>query len=60
MNKHIIELIDEKQLPYRPIYTFNPVELETLKAYIKTNLKSRFIKPFKSYAIAPNLFDKKL
>ncbi len=59
MNKHAIELIEEKQPPYGPIYAFSPVELETLKAYIETHLKTGFIRPFKSPAGAPILFDKK-
>ncbi len=60
MNEYAIELIEEKQLAYRPIYTLRPVELETLKAYIKTHLKTGFIRPSKSPAGAPILFDKKL
>lgn len=43
MNKYIIELINKKQLPYRPIYTLSLVELETLKVYIETHLKTGFI-----------------
>ncbi len=35
------------------------MELETLKAYIKNNLASKFIRLFKSSAGAPILFDKK-
>ncbi len=35
------------------------MELEILKAYIKNNLASGFIKPSKSPAGAPILFDKK-
>lgn len=35
INEYAIELIDEKQLLYGPIYTHHPVELETLKIYIK-------------------------
>ena len=35
------------------------MELEILKTYIKTPLKTRFIGPFKSFADAPILFDKK-
>ncbi len=35
------------------------MELETLKPYIKNNLASSFIWPFKSPAGAPILFDKK-
>ncbi len=59
MNEHAIELIDGKQPPYGPIYALSPVELETLKAYIKTYLKTGFIRPSKSPADAPILFDKK-
>ena len=44
INEHAIELLDSKQPPYYGlIYAINPVELETLKAYIKTYLKTRFI-----------------
>ena len=43
INKHAIELQDGKQPFYRPIYSLGPVELETLKTYIKTYLKSGFI-----------------
>lgn len=39
INKHAIKLVDDKQLLYRLIYILNPVELETLKIYIKTHLK---------------------
>ncbi len=60
MNKHIIELIEGKQPPYGPIYALNPIELETLKTYIKTHLKTRFIWPSKSLARALIFFDKKL
>ncbi len=59
MNEHAIELIDGKQPLYGPIYALSPVELETLKAYIETHLKTGFIQPSKSLAGAPILFDKK-
>ncbi len=59
INKHAIELIEEKQPPYGLIYALSPVELETLKAYIETHLKTRFIWPSKSPIDAPILFDKK-
>ncbi len=59
INKYAIELIEGKQPPYGPIYALSPVELETLKAYIKTHLKTGFIRPFKSPADAPILFDEK-
>ncbi len=59
MNEHAIELIDGKHPPYGSIYALSPVELETLKAYIKTHLKTGFIRPSKSPAGAPILFNKK-
>lgn len=43
MNKYVIEFKDEKQPPYRPIYTLSSVKLKTLKTYIKTHLKPWFI-----------------
>ena len=59
INDHVIELVDGQQPPYGPIYSLGPVELETLKAYIETNLANGFIKPSKSPAGAPILFDRK-
>ncbi len=59
INDHAIELVDDWQPPYGPTYSLGPVELETLKAYIKNNLASGFIRPSKSFAGAPILFDKK-
>ena len=59
MNEHAIELEEGKQPPFGPIYSRGPVELETLKTYIKTNLANSFIRPSKSPAEAPILFDKK-
>ena len=59
INDHAIELVDDWQLLYGPIYSLRPVELETWKAYIKNNLASNFIRPSKSPAGAPILFDKK-
>ena len=59
INKHGIKLKDDKQLPYGPIYSLERVELETLKTYIKTHLKTGFIWPSKSLAGALILFDKK-
>ena len=57
INNHAIELVDGQQPPYGPIYSLAPVELETLKAYIETNLANGFIKPSKSPASTPILFD---
>ena len=58
LNDHAINLEDGKQPPYGPIYSLGPIELETLKTYIETHLKTGFIQPFKSPAGAPILFDK--
>ena len=59
INDHAIELVDGQQPPYKPIYSLGPVELETLKAYIETNLANGFIRPSKCLAGAPILFDRK-
>ena len=58
-NDYAIELINDWQLTYAPIYSLRPVELETLKVYIKNNLANHFIKPVKFSVGAPILFDKK-
>ena len=58
-NKHAIELKKGNQPPYGPIYSLGPVELETLKIYIETNLANGFIRASKSPAGAPILFVRK-
>ena len=60
INKHAIELKEGKQPLFWPIYSLGPVELEILKTYIKTNLANGFIRPSKSPAWVPILFDRKL
>ena len=60
INDHAMKLVDGQQPPYGPIYSLELVELETLKAYIETNLANRFIRPLKSPTDAPILFDRKL
>ena len=60
INDYAIELVDGQQPPYGPIYSLGPMELETLKTYIETNLANGFIRPSKSLAGAPILFDRKL
>ena len=60
MNEYTIKLEEGKQLLFGLIYSLGPVELETLKTYIKTNLVNGFIYPSKSPAGATILFDKKL
>ena len=59
INKHAIKLVDGQQPIYKLIYSLRPVELETLKAYIKTHLANNFIRPSKSPSGAPILFDQK-
>ena len=60
INDYAIKLVDGcQQSPYGPIYILGPVELKTLKAYIETNLANGFIRPSKSPAGAPILFDRK-
>ena len=59
INNHTIELVHGQQSSYRPIYSLGPVKLETLKAYIETNLANKFIRPSKSSADTPILFDQK-
>lgn len=56
---HAIDLLDGKQPSYGPIYSLGPVELETLKTYIETNLADGFIRPSMSPAGAPILLVKK-
>ena len=57
INNHAIKLVDGQQPLYKPIYNLKPVELETLKAYIETNLANKFIRLFKSPANTPILFN---
>ena len=59
MNEHTIELEEGKQPSFGPIYSLGPVELKTLKTYIKTNLANGFIKPSMSPTGALILFDQK-
>lgn len=59
INNHPIKLIYGQQPAYEPIYNIRPVELETLKTYIKTNLAIGVIRPFKSPTRAFILFIQK-
>ena len=43
INKYAIKLKEDKQLPFKLIYTLRPIELEILKTYIKINLANSFI-----------------
>ena len=59
INNYAIELVKDQQPFYKPIYSLEPVELETLKAYIETNLANGFIRLSKSPPAAPILFKQK-
>lgn len=59
INKYVIELMKSKQSPYCFIYAFILIKLETLEAYIKTDLRIEFIRLFKSLTKAPIIFDEK-
>ena len=60
INNYAIKLVNSQPPPYGPIYSLKPVELETLKAYIETNLANGFIKLSKSPIKISILFDRKL
>ena len=59
INEHAIELEEGKHSPFGSIYSLGPVELETLKTYIKINLANSFIRPSKFLTGASTLFDRK-
>ena len=59
INNHAIKLVNDWQSLYNLIYSLGPMELEILKTYIKNNLASNFIKPFKFLTRALIFFDKK-
>ena len=58
-NKHPIELKKGKQPAYGPIYSLGPIELKTVKTYIKTYLANSFIWASKLSASARILFIRK-
>lgn len=60
INKYAMKLVKSKQLSYGSIYGFSFIELETLKIYIKTQMKTSFIWSFKSLMGESIFFDKKL
>lgn len=59
INKHLMNLELDEQLFYGPICSLKPVELETLKIYIRTNLAKSFIQLLKAIIGAPILCIKK-
>lgn len=59
IHNHAMELMNDQQPPYSPIYSLGLVEIETLKTYIKNNLINSFIRPSKSPIEVLIFFDKK-
>ena len=59
INEYAIELEEDKQPLFEPIYNLGPVELEMSIIYMETNLANGFIRPSKSLAGTPILFDQK-
>ena len=59
MNEHVIKLEEDQQPLFGPIYSLGPIELETLKTYIETNLANSFIQHSKSPVRASIFFDRK-
>lgn len=60
INNHAIELMDDWQFLYSSIYSLALIELEKPKIYIKSNLITDVIRPFKSIVEVSILFNKKL
>ena len=56
INDHSINLLNNKQLPYGPIYSLRLIELKLLKTYIKANLANSFINSSKSLSSILILF----
>ncbi len=60
INNHNIKLVDNWELPYGLIYSFGPMKLEIMKAFIENNLANDFIRSSKSSAKVLIFFNKKL
>lgn len=60
ISKHTINLEPSNQPIYKQIYSLGPVELKTLKTYIKTKMTNRFIKLYKFVIGALTFFVQKL
>ena len=59
INEYAIKLEKSKKPLFSLIYSLEPIELETMKSYIKINLANSFIQLFKSPAGAPIFFNRK-
>ena len=56
---HAIDLVNDKQSLYDPIYNLNKIKLKTLREYIKINLLNNFIRLFTSPTRLSILFVRK-
>ena len=56
---HTIELDTGKTPLFSPLYNLSEYQLKTLREYMDKNLANRFIRPSKSFAGAPVLFNLK-
>ena len=59
ISEYVIELEEDKQPAYKPIYSLRPVEFKTLKTYIKINLANGFIHLLNSLTSVSILFGHK-
>lgn len=57
INNYTIKLVEDKQFSYILIYILGQVKLKTLKTYIKTHPKIKFIWLFKSFVKASIFFN---
>ena len=57
-SENAIEFVGGKQPPCGPICSLSPVELETLKTYIETHLKTGFICPLSPLQVHPSFLIK--
>lgn len=59
VNDHAIKLEKNNQPSYSPIDSLGLVQLETLKRYIETHIKTGFIQSYKYFTRASIFFDQK-
>lgn len=59
INDYAINLIDNKQLPYNPIFSLESIKLKIIKTYIEINLANSFIRSFKFSIDTPIFFNGK-
>lgn len=55
-----MKLGESNQASYESFYILKSIKLETIKMYIESYLKTRFIRSFRSFVDTSIIFDKKL